>query len=200
MAEETKPQAEPTQGATEAQVTEKVEALPENVRKAIQSEVDRVRTKYVQELKKANDEIEGIKKERMTDEEKRRFELDKREREIAEKDKLLQQAARKERAREGLKAEELEDDLVDMVLGDSDEATSERIKKIKAYLIKREQKLKDEFLRQTGRTVKQASVVDAGLFTEDQVKNFSPEQIARMSEEDNVKLLRSMQVIAGGRR
>ena len=82
--------ADEIEGATEeAQGEPKVANEPltmDAVKKMIQSETDRVRTEYVRKLKEVEAEKDGLVKERMSEKERAAYELEQREKLIAQKD------------------------------------------------------------------------------------------------------------------
>lgn len=59
------------------------------VRKIVQSETDRVRTEYSRKLKETEAEKEVLIKERMSDKERTAYELERREKELDEKNKTI---------------------------------------------------------------------------------------------------------------
>jgi hypothetical protein len=61
----------------------------EDIKKLIQSETDKVRTEYAKKLKAEQDEKDRLLKEKMTDEEKARFEREKLQKDLEERERTL---------------------------------------------------------------------------------------------------------------
>ena len=61
----------------------------EDIKKLIQSETDKVRTEYAKKLKAEQDEKDRLLKEKMSDEEKAKFERDKLQKDLEERERTL---------------------------------------------------------------------------------------------------------------
>ena len=59
----------------------------EDIKKLIQSETDKVRTEYAKKLKAEQDEKDRLLKEKMSDEEKAKFERDKLQKDLEERER-----------------------------------------------------------------------------------------------------------------
>lgn len=183
MAEVVKEEAKPEAAATqpEEKVEEKAESkgeeLPESVRKAIQSEVDRVRTKYVQEKKKLETELEEVRKEKMTAEERAKYDQQKAKEDLNAERRQVEMAKLELFATKALTEKGIEIEAMQFVIADSQEAVEARLAALDAYLKKREKAAIDGFAKGTGRTVQQTFAGTQNLYTLAQLKTMSEAQI-----------------------
>ena len=97
----------------------------------VQRETDRVRTEYSKKLKALETEKETLAKEKMTEEEKREFELKQAQATIQEKEKAYNQKLLELNAIEWLKAEGLDTDFKNYVIGNDEDTTKARIKEFR---------------------------------------------------------------------
>jgi hypothetical protein len=75
-------------GGNDPLTAEQIQAM---IDKASQSAADKVRTEYSQKKKELEDQLEALKKEKMSDEEKAKYEREKFERDLKEREDKLQE-------------------------------------------------------------------------------------------------------------
>lgn len=123
----------------------------ETVKKLIQSETDKVRTKYSQKEKELQETIESLQKEKMTAAERQKFEQEQLTQRLAAKEKELNDKEVSIHARDKLVAEGLDISFVEFVKADSKEKTEERIKLLKAKINDYLKASMDDKLKEHGR-------------------------------------------------
>jgi len=169
-----------TGDAQEKEESKEPEMTPEQqalIDKRVQSEADKIRTKYVKELKAERDALETLKKEKMSAEEKVQYET-KKAAEALEGERRQVTAAKLELyAIKALSSNDLGTELIPFVMADSEEAVDEKIKSLKSYLFKHRKIVSDEITKGNGRTVQQTSMSAQGLYSLEQLKAFSQSQI-----------------------
>jgi hypothetical protein len=143
--------AEPVEpeGTTE---TQEKPLTVDDVKKLIQSETDKVRTEYSRRLKEKEKELEAVKTEQMSEKEKQAYELQKKEAELADKEKKIFLAELRSNTAKALAESGIALDALDLVVGESEEATTQRVGALKALLDKHAQGVRDEFRQKYGRT------------------------------------------------
>ena len=135
----TEQQTETQSSATEQTATSPVPqdqnaVSMDDIKKLIQSEVDKVRTKYSNEKSILQKELENLKREKLTAEERRQLELEEKERAIAERERSLLEKENRLYTIKAIKAAGLDDgsdkalELVDFIISDSQEEIDERVK------------------------------------------------------------------------
>lgn len=127
------PKVEPV--ITPASVTLETGLTRDEVTKMIQSETDKVRTEYVRKLKDKQGELEELEKAKLNEEEKRKFDLDKKERELAEQESELRHEKIKSFATDELSKAELPIEFREFVLDSDQEKTKIRIDIMKTKYI-----------------------------------------------------------------
>jgi hypothetical protein len=115
-------------GQTSFQPTPEMEAW---LQKQIQSAEDRVRTQYVKQLKQLEQEKDALLKEKMTEEERAKYELEKQRRELFEKEAALKRQTVELEATNLLAAAQLPITFKPFVLGDDVDDTKRRIEDFK---------------------------------------------------------------------
>jgi len=153
------------------------EHLKEFIEKAIQSATDKVRTKYVKEKESLAKELDDAKMAKMSDEEKHRFELEKARKEIEDERKQLTLAKLESFATKALSDAGYGADAVALVMADSEEAVSSRIKALNTIISAREKLASERILKTAGTTVQQTFPGAAGALTIDQLKRMTPTQM-----------------------
>lgn len=101
------------------------------LQKQIQSAEDRVRTQYVKQLKQLEQEKEALLKEKMTEEERAKYELEKQRRELFEKEAALKRQTVELEATNLLASAQLPIQFKPFVLGDDVDDTKRRIEDFK---------------------------------------------------------------------
>lgn len=130
----------------------------EDIKKLIQSEVDKVRTKYVQEKTALQKELEQLKREKLTDDERRELELADKEKAIAEREQSLLDKENRLYTIKAMKAAGLDDGsdtslgLVDFLLGDTQEEIDSRVKVFSEILNKLVSAKVESTFKSNGRT------------------------------------------------
>ena len=129
-----------------------------NIEELISRAVDRATNKLGNENKKLRSEIETLKKAGMDAEEVKKYELSEKEKEIADREKALNDKTNRLFAISALEETGLKDSkgstssLVDFVMADSEEAITERVKAFSS-LVESIVKVKvDEIFKANGRT------------------------------------------------
>lgn len=108
----------------------------------IQRAVDRATNKLGNENKKLREQVETLKKEKLSDEELKQLEMKEKEKEIAEREQRLLEKENRLLAMKAIKEIGLDDGstdslaLVDFVMGENEDAIKERVKVFDA-LVKR---------------------------------------------------------------
>lgn len=100
----------------------------DDIKKLIQSETDKVRTEYAKKLKAEQDEKERLLKEKMTDEEKAKFERDKLANDLADREAELTKREVALHTVDELRKLELPLEFRDILVGPSKDDTNARIK------------------------------------------------------------------------
>lgn len=105
--------------------------IQELIQKTIQSETDKVRTQYSKQLKQLETEKETLLKEKMTEEEKAKYELEKQRRELFEKESALKRQTVELEATNLLSTAQVPIEFKQFVLGEDVESTKQRIDSFK---------------------------------------------------------------------
>lgn len=145
-------------GGTQQSSDNQQQSQQDSIDQIVQRAVDRATQKLGTENKKLRGEIESLKKAGMDAEEVKKYELSEKEKEIAEREKALNDKTNRLFAISALEATGLKDSkgstssLVDFVMADSEEAITERVKAFSA-LVESIVKVKvDETFKANGRT------------------------------------------------
>jgi len=146
--------------STEAAITPEMEKL---IAKMIQSETDKVRTKYVKDIEGLKNENETIKKKAMSDEEKRKYDLDQLQKQLAEKEKDVLHKEMALKTVDLLKANDLPLEFKEFITVTSEDELSEKLTKLKAIWLAALQQQVDGTFKAGGRTVERTM---AGAQTE----------------------------------
>lgn len=152
----------------------------ETVKKLIQSETDKVRTKYSQELKEKQDQIESLQKEKMTAAQLREYEQKQLTERLAAKEKELNDKEVSIHARDQLIAEGLDISFVDFVKADTKERTEDRIKLLKSKFNESLAKAIDDKLKEHGRDPQKGR----DQVTQPSFLGMTPAQIQQKSKAD----------------
>lgn len=137
-------------GSTEAPAAEpekpeegkKPEIPADDFDRRIQSAIDRATNKLGNEKKRLEEQLEKMKKEKMTDEERKTYELQEKERTIQEREALLKQKENKLYAIKALKKAGLDDgsdtslELAEFIIGDDEAAIDSKVKCFSALINK----------------------------------------------------------------
>lgn len=105
--------------------------MQEWLQKQLQSETDKVRTQYSKQLRQLETEKDNLLKEKMTEEEKAQFELDKQKRELFEKEQALKRQTVELEATNLLTDAQVPLKFREFVLGEDVETTKQRINDFK---------------------------------------------------------------------
>lgn len=133
------------------------------IQKRIQREVDRAKNKLGNENKKLRQQLEAIRKAKLTDDEQ--AELDRQEREdaLAEREKALQSEKNRWYAMKAIKKAGLDDGsdeamaLVDFVMGETEEDIEAKVKSFGALVKKLVKAEVDKTFKQHGRNPEQGA-------------------------------------------
>ena len=119
---------------TETTQTAETNSADVDIKKLIQTEVDRATNKLGNENKKLREELNSIKKTHMTEAQIKESELAEKEADILEREKTIADKENRWYAMKAIKAAGLDDggdlslELVDFVISDSEETTDARVK------------------------------------------------------------------------
>lgn len=152
----------------------------ETVKKLIQSETDRVRTKYSQDLKAAQEQIESLQKEKMTAAQVREYEQKQLTERLAAKEKELNDKEVGIHARDKLIEEGLDISFVDFVKAGDKEKTDERIKLLKLKFNESLAKAIEDKLKEHGRDPQKGR----DQVTQPAILGMTPAQIQQKSRAD----------------
>lgn len=106
----------------------------ENIEKLIQARADKLTAEMGKKNAALQKELEKLKKEKMTDDELKQFEISEKETKLAEREKMLLEKENRLLAIKAIKAAGLDDgsdkalELVDFVMGENEEAISNKVK------------------------------------------------------------------------
>lgn len=134
-----------------------------DLEKIIQRAVDRATNKLGNENKKLRQQLETLKKNKLTEEEAAELERQEREADLEEREKALQEEKRRWYALGKIKAEGLDDggnnamELVDFVLGSTEEDIDNRVKSFGALVKKLVKAEVDKTFKQHGRDPQQGA-------------------------------------------
>ena len=104
----------------------------EDIKKLIQSETDKVRTEYAKKLKAEQDEKDRLLKEKMSDEEKAKFERDKLQKDLEERERTLNAREVALHTIDKLTEAKLPLSFKDFLVGPTKEDAEKRIESFKA--------------------------------------------------------------------
>lgn len=130
----------------------------EKLEKLIQAKVDKITSKLGKEKADMQRQLEKLKKEKLSDDELKQYELSEKEKAIAEREKALLEKENRLYAIKAIKAAGLDDgsdkslELVDFVLSDETEVIDNRIKAFGALVKKFAQSEVEKTFKENGRT------------------------------------------------
>lgn len=128
-----------------------------DIEKIVQTAVDRATNKLGNENKKLREQLDNLKKSKLTDEEIKQLELKTKEDEIAEREKALAEKENRLYAIKAIKTAGLDDgsdkslELVDFVLSDNTEDIDAKIKTFSELMKKFVQSEVDKTFKENGR-------------------------------------------------
>lgn len=171
-----------------------------DIEKLVQTAVDRATNKLGNENKKLREQIEALKKSKLTDEEIKQLEIKNKEDEIAEREKALTEKENRLYAIKAIKTAGLDDgsdkslELVDFVLSDSTENIDAKIKVFSELLKKFVQSEVDKTFKENGR--------NPGKGNAGNTKNPYAKDTYNLSEQmkleaENPELAKSLMIAAG---
>lgn len=140
-----------SQGNAQQQTNADFEAL-------IQKAVDRATNKLGNENKKLREQVETLRKEKLSDDEIKKLEMQEKEKEIAEREQRLKEQENRLLALKAIKEIGLDDGsvdsmaLVDFVMGEDEAAIKERVKTFDALVKRFVQAQVDKVFKTNGRT------------------------------------------------
>ena len=165
-----------------------------DVEKMIQSETDRVRTEYSKKVKALEAEAESLKKEKMTAEEKAKYEDDLRRKELEDKDRELTQKELRLKSYEIMREKDLPTgkEWQDMLLGGVVDETDliKRVEAVHATLKKYRDEIRAEVYKEFGREPgkREESATGGKKYTAEILKRMSAEDINKNWEEISKQL------------
>lgn len=140
-----------SQGNAQQQTSAELESL-------IQKAVDRATNKLGNENKKLREQLESFRKEKLSDDEIKKLEMQEKEKEIAEREQRLKEQENRMLALKAIKEIGLDDGsvdsmaLVDFVMGEDEAAIKERVKTFDALVKRFVQAQVDKVFKTNGRT------------------------------------------------
>ena len=134
-----------------------LEAVQELIKKAQQSEGDRVRTEYSKKLKSLETEKETLLKEKMTEDEKTKFELENARKEIQERENVINQRTLELSTISLLKDENVPIEFKPYVIGNDEESTKSKVKAFKKLWDAEINKAVEDKFKSNSRTPNQSS-------------------------------------------
>jgi hypothetical protein len=151
------------------------------VKAAVQSETDRVRTELYSKLRVKDQEIDELKKSKMTESEVRKY----KEEQLALREKELLQKELSLAAIDALREANLKPDYRDFVLDDSPEKIKEKIAKLKELYQKDVERTVAEKFKEAGHTPGKGQPADQKqkIYTREQIKAMKPEEIQKILPE-----------------
>ena len=195
-------------GAENATATENTEqqqtaeqSNDERIAKLVQSQVDRA---MADERKKNADlqkKLDRITKEKMSDEQLKKAEMDDKVKELAEKEKELADRENRLFAIKAIKEAGLDDgsdnalSLIDFVMCDKEEDTTDRVKSFKTLLDKMVAAQVDKTFKANGRTPN-----GAGNATEEKKDNSIAERLGKVRAEQEKKSNEVLDYYLGGKK
>ncbi|MCQ2743517.1 MAG: DUF4355 domain-containing protein [bacterium] len=131
----------------------------DDIEKMIQSRVDKMVAKFGKEKADMKKELDELRKKNLSDEERRQLESQEREKELAEKERMLADRENRFYAMKAIKNVGLDDgseealNIIDFVLGDTEEVINEKVKNFKALVDKMVLNATDKKFKDNGRTL-----------------------------------------------
>lgn len=129
-----------------------------DIESLIQRAVDRATNKLGNENKKLREQVESLRKEKLSDDEIKKLEMQEKEKEIAEREQRLKEQENRMLALKAIKEIGLDDGsvdsmaLVDFVMGEDETAIKERVKTFDALVKRFVQAQVDKVFKTNGRT------------------------------------------------
>lgn len=145
-------------GGTQQSSDNQQQSQQDSIDQIVQRAVDRATNKLGNEVKRLKAENESLKKAGMDAEEVKKYELSEKEKEIAEREKALNDKTNRLFAISALEETGLKDSkgstssLVDFVMADSEEAITERVKAFSSLVDSIVKVKVDEIFKANGRT------------------------------------------------
>ena len=189
---ETPKSPEPKTGAVDTQTPKEPETEKETpdsmslsredvdkiVKAAVQSETDRVRGELYSKLRVKDQEIDELKKSKMTESEVRKY----KEEQLAMREKELVQKELALAAVDALREANLKVDYRDFVLADTTEGIREKIAKLKTLYQKDVESAVAEKFKEAGHNPGKGQPADQKqkIYTRDQIKAMKPEEIQKI--------------------
>jgi len=127
------------------------------VQKMIQSETDKVRSKLHDIIKEKDNQLEALKNEKLTDDEKKALKEQEYAKNLADREQALRLSENKHFATQSLISEGLNPKWLDLVTGAGDERTTQLIALIKEIKAEDDEKVLDTYRQSTGRHHQQGS-------------------------------------------
>lgn len=182
----------------------KDDKLPENIQFLIQSAVDRATNKLGNENKDLRKKLEELRKEKLTDDEVKKLEIDEKLKLIADKEKEIKEKELKMYAIKAIKEAGLDDGsdtalaLVDVLMGDDEEAITAKTKNFKALLDKSvEAQVKQRF-KDSGRGMGKGGNDDKDDEDDDK-ENSVAVKLAKQTAENNKNTKSILEHYTGGK-
>lgn len=205
MAEETMNNAQNEQSTPETTSTEtannastEVKETTQNdsknevdIEKLIQKAVDRATNKLGNENKKLREQLETVKKEKLTEEEIKKLELADKEADIADREARLAEKENRLFAIKAIKEAGLDDgsdvalELVDFVLSDNEDVTRAKVKAFSGLVDKMVSARVEETFRTKGRNPERGGASDSGYNVNHAVINSLGEMAAERNKTTN---------------
>lgn len=174
-----------------------------NIERIVQAKVDRALATERKEKAELKRQLEAEKKAKLSAEDLKQYEIEEREKTIAEREKQLQDRLNREYAQKELRDAGLDDGsqtafaLADLVMGEDEEEIKSKVKTLKELFDKAVAAEVNKRFKENGRTPKKGTDSNGGVnpfkketfnFTEQlRILNTNPELAARLKAEAGIQ-------------
>lgn len=164
--------------------------LPENIQALIQSAVDRATNKIGNENKSLREELEKLRKEKLTDDEVKKLELEEKLKTIEAKEKEIKEKELRMFAIKAVKDAGLDDGgdtalaLVDLLMGDDEASITAKTESLKSLVDKSVKSQVEQRFKASGRDMSKGGSKDEGEDDSDKGENIAV-KLAKATAENN---------------
>lgn len=149
--------------------TAKAEEPQTDLSKQIQAEVQKAIKAQAEENKRLSEQLESLKKEKLTAAERQQIERKEKERQLEEREFAVKRSENRLYAVKAVKAAGLDEpedkdlEILDFVMGETPEEIEGRVLKLKGYLNKRDKRATDNEFKNAGREPQSGTNGGAGV-------------------------------------
>lgn len=179
--------------------------LPENIQSLIQSAVDRATNKIGNENKELRKQLEDLRKEKLSDDEIKKLELDEKLKLIADKEKEIKDKELRMFAIKAIKDAGLDDgsdtalSLVDVLMGADEDSITAKTKNFKALLDKTVESQVQQRFKDSGRDMGKGGSDDKGDGKGDKDDDNIAVKLAKATSENNKATQSIIEHYSGGK-